>query len=175
MRSGSKGECAFLGREQGSPNACLSFMIYCLVTETRFNLAYYMIKRMASVKSMDKMVLPYAMLLSRLANFIFALEPSPYSFDHSFCNKVMVPLSNGKTTRIMVDGKRPHPPTDSSDERERQREGEGSSNPLGNTDLDPLDYTNQLPDIPSPSQEWQQTKGIFKCFANFLKKKRQRW
>ena len=118
------------------------------------------------------MVLPYAMLLTRLAKFIFALDPSTQTYDHSFCNKVMVPLTDGRTTRFMVDGKRPHPPTDSSEEKERPREGEGSSNPLGNTELDPLEYINQLPDVPGASPEWQQTKGIFKFFANFLKKKR---
>ena len=77
------------------PNDCLCYMLYCLSIRQPFNLAYYDIKRMANVPNLVNMVLPYGMLLTRL-------------FRH------VSPLDVQRVHRFIAEGKRPHPPTNSS-------------------------------------------------------------
>ena len=64
----------------------------------------------------------------------------------------------------MVDGKRPHPPTDSSDEVEVD-----PNNPINSYHLDYIAYIDQLPIIRKETEELKQTKGMFKCLTHFIK------
>ncbi|GJY94898.1 hypothetical protein Tco_0511259 [Tanacetum coccineum] len=79
----------------------------------KFNVAYYIAKRMASVIKSDFMVLPYAMLLTRLYRHVLSIHPYPTPNIHILVDHVMVPLTEGRANRIMVDGKRPHLQTSS--------------------------------------------------------------
>ena len=46
--------------------ACLAHMLYCIVSEQRYNLAYLFIKRIECARSTPKANLPYGMFLTRL-------------------------------------------------------------------------------------------------------------
>ncbi|GJW65694.1 retrovirus-related pol polyprotein from transposon TNT 1-94 [Tanacetum coccineum] len=59
-----------LGGNQDHVPACLCFMLYCVVHSERFNLAYFMAKRMEWVTKQARLILPYGMLLTRLFKFI---------------------------------------------------------------------------------------------------------
>ncbi|GKA64966.1 pentatricopeptide repeat-containing protein, partial [Tanacetum coccineum] len=48
-----------LGRNQDHVPACLCFMLYCAVHSERFNLAYYMAKRIEWVTKQARLILPY--------------------------------------------------------------------------------------------------------------------
>ncbi|GKC62827.1 hypothetical protein Tco_1095425, partial [Tanacetum coccineum] len=79
---------------------------------------------------------------------------------------VMVPLTEGRVKRFMVDGKRPHPPTSSSSSSQSQSQEE--NDPVDNYQLNPIEYHNQLPRIPEALEEFKQTKGMFNCHGHFL-------
>ncbi|GJU17669.1 hypothetical protein Tco_1145635 [Tanacetum coccineum] len=81
----------------------------------------------------------------------------------------MVPLTEGREKRFMVDGKRPHPPTSSSfSSSQSQSQNQEDNDPVNNFELEPIEYCNQLPPIPGASEEFKQTKGMFKCLGHFL-------
>ncbi|GKB65795.1 hypothetical protein Tco_0927207, partial [Tanacetum coccineum] len=96
------------------PNACLVYMLYCLVNRKPFNLAYYMVKRIASGVKHDVSSLSYGMLLTRLYRHVQTIQPCPTIDAHYLVDHVMVPLTEGRAKRFMVDEKRPHPQTSSS-------------------------------------------------------------
>nr|GEU59753.1 hypothetical protein [Tanacetum cinerariifolium] len=102
-----------LSGNKDHPNACLVYMLYCLANQRKFNLAYYIAKRMARVIKSDFMVLPYAMLLTHLYMHVLSIHPYPTPNIDILVDHVMVPFIEGQANRIMVDGKRPHPKTSS--------------------------------------------------------------
>ncbi|GJZ55256.1 hypothetical protein Tco_0610449 [Tanacetum coccineum] len=158
------------------PNACLVYMICCLANQKRFNLAYYIAKRMAGVIKSDFMVLPCAMLLTRLYRHVLTNQPYPTTNMHYLVDHIMVPLTEGRAHRIMVDGKRPHPQTSlgslsSQSPTLTQREVD----PMDNYTLDLVVYCDQLlPILGEGSPEFKQTKGMFKCLGHFLSNLRKK-
>ncbi|GKA21129.1 hypothetical protein Tco_0701118 [Tanacetum coccineum] len=151
-------------------NAYLVYMLYCLANQKPFNLAYYIAKRMASVIKSDLMVLPYAMLLTRLYSHVHTTHPIAITDIHFLADHVMIPLTEGPTHRIMVDGKRPYTQTSSGSSLSPSPTPNQKENDLvDNYTLDPVVYMNQLPPIPGgESPEFKQTKGMFKFFGLFL-------
>ncbi|GKE29549.1 hypothetical protein Tco_1444933 [Tanacetum coccineum] len=137
-----------------------------------------MAKRMASVIKSDLMVLPYGMLLTRLYRHVLTTQSIAITNIHYLADHVMVPLTEGRAHRFMVDGKRPQSQTSSgSSSSPSPTPTQGEVDLVGNFTLDPVVYCDQLPPIlGGPSEEFKQTKGMFKCFGNFLsnlgKKKR---
>ncbi|GKA70478.1 hypothetical protein Tco_0776617 [Tanacetum coccineum] len=107
------------------------------------------------------------MLLTRLRNFISSIQPSPLTDDHHLADSVMVPLTKRQVYRLIIEGNRPYPLTDSSKEA-RDEVQAGPTNPIDNTHLDPIQYIDELPDILDALEEFKQTKGMLKCLANFL-------
>ncbi|GJV09863.1 hypothetical protein Tco_1351404 [Tanacetum coccineum] len=150
------------------PNGGLVYILYSLVTHQPFNLTYFIAKRMIIVvNNNNNTVLPYGMLLTRLRNFVSSIQTSPLTDDHHLVDSVMVPLTKRQVYKLIIEGKRPHPPTDSSKEA-RDEEQAGPSNPIDNTHLYPIQYIDELPDILDALVEFKQTKGMLKCLANFL-------
>ncbi|GKA60211.1 hypothetical protein Tco_0759618 [Tanacetum coccineum] len=109
----SENVISFTGNKD-HPNACLVYMLFCLVNRTPFNLAYDMVKMIANVVKNDVSSLPYGMLLTRLYRHVQTIQPCPVTDAHFLTDHVMVPLTEGRVKRFMVDGKRPHPQTSSS-------------------------------------------------------------
>ncbi|GKA26079.1 hypothetical protein Tco_0712188 [Tanacetum coccineum] len=145
-------------------------MLYYPTNQKRFNLAYYLAKRMASVIKSDFMVLPYGMLLTRLYGHVLTTQPIAITNIHYLADHVMVPLTEGQAHRFMVYGKRPYTQTSSgSSSSPSPTPTQGEVDPVDNFTLDPIVYYDQLPPIPGgPSEEFKQTKRMFKCFGHFL-------
>ncbi|GJT39938.1 hypothetical protein Tco_0939803 [Tanacetum coccineum] len=158
------------------PNVCITYMLYCLTIQKPFNLAYYISKRMESVTRSDVMVLPYGMLLTRLYRHVHTTHPFAISDIHYLVDHVMIPLTEGKVRRIMVDGKRPHPQTPSeSSSSPPPTQNQEEIDLVDNYTLDPIVYINQLPPIEGgESLEFKKTKGMFKCFGHFLSNLRKK-
>lgn len=89
------------------------------------------------------------------------------SLDYSLVDHVMVPLSDKRVSRIKSKGKRPHPPTSSS-------LSASSDDGLPDSRLPPLQYFKKLPELEQESEEFKQTKGMFKCLGRFLTKKNKK-
>ncbi|GKD26555.1 hypothetical protein Tco_1232769, partial [Tanacetum coccineum] len=68
-------------------------MLYCTVHSERFNLAYYMAKRMEWVTKQARLILPYGMLLARLFKFIMNEYPELYNESYILYDHVMTPLA----------------------------------------------------------------------------------
>ncbi|GJR14034.1 pentatricopeptide repeat-containing protein [Tanacetum coccineum] len=82
-----------LGGNRDHVPACLCFMLYCAVHSERFNLAYYMAKRMKWVTKQARLILPYGMLLTRLFKFIMNEYPELYNESYVLYDRVMNPLA----------------------------------------------------------------------------------
>ncbi|GJR87337.1 retrovirus-related pol polyprotein from transposon TNT 1-94 [Tanacetum coccineum] len=83
----------YLGGNRDHVPACLCFMLYCVVHSERFNLAYYMAKRMEWVTKQARLILPYGMLLTRLFKFIMNEYPELYNESYVLYDRVMNPLA----------------------------------------------------------------------------------
>ncbi|GJV01206.1 hypothetical protein Tco_1334775 [Tanacetum coccineum] len=129
-----------------------------------------MAKRMESVIKRDFMVLHYGMLLTRLYRHVLTIQPISITNIHYLVDHVMLPLIEGWAHRFMVDGKRPHPQTSSgSSSSPSPTPTQREVDPVDNFTLDPIVYVDQLPPISrGASEEFKQTKGMFKCFDHFL-------
>ncbi|GKE34935.1 hypothetical protein Tco_1454257, partial [Tanacetum coccineum] len=93
--------------------ACLCFMLYCVVHSEKFNLAYYMAKRMEWVTKQARLILPYGMLLTR---FIMNEYPELYNESYVLYDRVMNPLATqlARKTRKVRGTRRGHHSTSSS-------------------------------------------------------------
>jgi hypothetical protein len=149
-------------------NLCLCYMLYSLSTRQPFNLAYYMAKRMADIPVHGTTAMSYGMLLTRFFRFISPIPPTPnrLRLDYSLIPHTFVPLSDKRMYK--AQGKRPHPPTSSSSSSMSEDDN------LPNSRLPPLEYQSQLPAIANESEEFKQTKGMFKNLGRFLGKMKKK-
>ncbi|GJW38140.1 hypothetical protein Tco_0063985 [Tanacetum coccineum] len=81
-----------LGGNRDHVPACLCFMLYCVVHSERFNLAYFMAKRIEWVTKQARLIIPYGMLLTRLFKFIMNEYPKLYNESYVLYDCVMNPL-----------------------------------------------------------------------------------
>ncbi|GJT21554.1 hypothetical protein Tco_0891491 [Tanacetum coccineum] len=82
-----------LGGNQDHVPACLCYMLYCIVHSKKFNLAYFMAKRMEWVTKQKRLLLPYGMLLTRLFKFIIRENPELQNESYVLYDRVMTPLA----------------------------------------------------------------------------------
>ncbi|GKD08764.1 hypothetical protein Tco_1188449 [Tanacetum coccineum] len=82
-----------LGGNRDHVPACLCFMLYCVVHSEKFNLAYYMAKRMEWVTKQARLLLPYGMLLTRLFTFIMNENPELNNESYVLYDHVMTPFA----------------------------------------------------------------------------------
>ncbi|GJZ18262.1 hypothetical protein Tco_0554385 [Tanacetum coccineum] len=82
-----------LGGNRDHVSACLCYMLYCVANSKRFNLAYFMAKRMEWVTKQARLILPYGMLLTRLLDFIIGENPELQNESYVLYDRVMNPLA----------------------------------------------------------------------------------
>ncbi|GKE31185.1 hypothetical protein Tco_1450507, partial [Tanacetum coccineum] len=82
-----------LGGNQDHVPACLCYMLYCIVHSEKFNLAYFMAKRMEWVTKQKWLILPYGMLLTRLFKVIINENRELYNESYVLYDRVMNPLA----------------------------------------------------------------------------------
>nr|GEW05268.1 retrovirus-related Pol polyprotein from transposon TNT 1-94 [Tanacetum cinerariifolium] len=82
-----------LGGNRDHVPACLCYMLYCVANSKKFNLAYFMTKRMEWVTKQAKLILPYGMLLTCLFDFIIDENPKLTNKSYVLYDRVMNPLA----------------------------------------------------------------------------------
>ncbi|GJR38098.1 hypothetical protein Tco_1213782 [Tanacetum coccineum] len=82
-----------LGGHKDHVSACLCHMLYCIETSTRYNLAFFILKRMEKTQSKPKELLPYGMLLTRLFKHVVSVFPELAINLYISHDRVMHPLA----------------------------------------------------------------------------------
>ncbi|GKC53253.1 hypothetical protein Tco_1075998 [Tanacetum coccineum] len=73
--------------------ACLCHMLYCIETSTKYNIAFFILKRMQSIQNTPKAILPYGMLLTRSFTHIVSNFPESSNDRYILCDRVMHPFA----------------------------------------------------------------------------------
>ncbi|GJY93082.1 hypothetical protein Tco_0508864 [Tanacetum coccineum] len=68
-------------------------MLYCIETSTRYNLAFFVLKRIEKTRSKPKELLPYGMLLTRLFKHVMSVFPELAIDLYISHDRVMHPLA----------------------------------------------------------------------------------
>ncbi|GJU44645.1 hypothetical protein Tco_1201911 [Tanacetum coccineum] len=92
-----------LGGNRDHVSACLCYMIYYVVHFKKFNLAYYMAKRMEWVTKQKRLILPYGMLLTRLFKLIMNENHELYNESYVLYDRVMNPLAAQQERKTRKD------------------------------------------------------------------------
>ncbi|GKC11548.1 hypothetical protein Tco_1008330, partial [Tanacetum coccineum] len=81
------------GGHKDHVSVCLCHMLYCIKTSTRYNLAFFILKRIEKTRNKPKELLPYEMLLTRLFKHVVSVFPES-AIDHYISHdQVMHPLA----------------------------------------------------------------------------------
>ncbi|GKD37036.1 hypothetical protein Tco_1257243 [Tanacetum coccineum] len=91
-------------------SAYLCHMLYCIETSARYNLEFFILKRMEKIRSKPKELLPYEMLLTRLFNHVVFVFPELAIDLYILHDRVMHPFAPHyeRKTRSDHGKKRPH-------------------------------------------------------------------
>nr|GEZ25104.1 pentatricopeptide repeat-containing protein [Tanacetum cinerariifolium] len=81
-----------LGGHRDRLPACLAHMLYYVVAEEQYNLAYFFVKRIECSKATLTVNLPYGMFLTRL--YLYVMETYPHL---DIVERVMRPLALRQT------------------------------------------------------------------------------
>ncbi|GKA26568.1 hypothetical protein Tco_0712677 [Tanacetum coccineum] len=82
---------------------CLAHILYCILTEQQYNLAYFFVKRIESARATLKAHLPYGMFLTRLFRHVMELYPHLDNDIYDVVERVMRPLALRQTRRPQSD------------------------------------------------------------------------
>ncbi|GJU02716.1 hypothetical protein Tco_1113054 [Tanacetum coccineum] len=98
-----------LGGHQDHLLACLSHMLYCVVAEEQYNLAYFFVKRIQCARATPTANIPYGMFLTRLYRHVMETYPHLDNGIYDIVDRVMSPLALKQTQRPRSDrGKARH-------------------------------------------------------------------
>ncbi|GKB84566.1 hypothetical protein Tco_0956838 [Tanacetum coccineum] len=139
-----------LGGHRDHLPACLAHILYCILAEQQYNLAYFFVKRIESARATPKAHLPYGMFLTRLFRHVMELYPHLDNGIYDVVERVMRLLALRQTRRPRSDrGKARHSVSSTSAHHNRR-----SSSHQGDDDEDdgasrastpsPTTYLNSL-------------------------------
>ncbi|GJX85260.1 hypothetical protein Tco_0336034 [Tanacetum coccineum] len=139
-----------LGGHQDHLPACLDHILYCILAEQQYNLAYFFVKRIEIARATSKAHLPYGMFLTCLFQHVMELYPHLDNGIYDIGERFMRPLALRQTRRPRSDrGKARHSVSSTSAHYNR-----GSSSHQGDDDEDdgasrastpsPTTYLNSL-------------------------------
>ncbi|GJR35424.1 hypothetical protein Tco_1211108 [Tanacetum coccineum] len=95
--------------------ACLAHMLYYVVVEEQYNLAYFFVKRIQCARYTSTANLPYGMFLTRLYRHVMETYPHLDNGIYDIVDRVMRPLALKQTRRPQSDrGKARHSVSSSS-------------------------------------------------------------
>nr|GFA29275.1 ribosomal protein L7Ae/L30e/S12e/Gadd45 [Tanacetum cinerariifolium] len=157
-----------LGRHRDRLLACLAHMLYCVISEEQYNLAYFFVKRIECARATPTANLPYGIFLTRLYRYVIEAYPYLDNGIYDIVERVMRPLAlrqtrqprsdRGKARRSIYSSSSHHQGTSS-----HQHDDDDVKTSRGNTlspttylnSLNPLDYQNYQ--IPSSSEQIDET------------------
>ncbi|GKB20910.1 hypothetical protein Tco_0854833, partial [Tanacetum coccineum] len=158
-----------LGGHQDHLPACLAHMLYCVVAEEQYNLAYFFVKRIECARANPTANLSYGMFLTRLYRHIMEAYPHLDNGIYDIVDRVMRPLALKEIRRPRSDrGKACHSVSSSSshhhgmsshqhdddDDVKTSRASTLSPTTYLNT-LNPLNYQNY--EMPSAFEQTDET------------------
>ncbi|GJZ63209.1 hypothetical protein Tco_0619630 [Tanacetum coccineum] len=89
--------------------ASLAHMLYCIITEEQYNLAYFFVKRIECARATSTTSLPYGMFLTRLYRHLMELYPHLDNGIYHVVDRVMRLLALKQTSQPRSDrGKARH-------------------------------------------------------------------
>ncbi|GJS41829.1 hypothetical protein Tco_0566872 [Tanacetum coccineum] len=160
-----------LGGHRDCLPACLAHMLYCVVAEEQYNLAYFFVKRIECARATPTANLPYGMFLTRLYRHVMETYPHLDNGIYDIVERVMRPLVLKQTRRPRSDrGKARHSVSPSSSQHKHNHpintmidddddvETSRASTPSPTTylnSLNPLNYQNYQ--MPSSSEQTDET------------------
>ncbi|GJY72847.1 hypothetical protein Tco_0477278 [Tanacetum coccineum] len=156
-----------LGGHRDHLPVCLAHMLYCIVAEEQYNLAYFFDKRIESDRATPTANLPYGMFLTRLFRHVMEIYPHLDNDIYNVVDRVMHLLALKQTQKPRSDRgmkKARHSVSSSSahhfgssSHHENNREDEGTSRastPSPTSFLNSLSlFTRQTYNIPTSSQQ----------------------
>nr|GEV93806.1 ribosomal protein L7Ae/L30e/S12e/Gadd45 [Tanacetum cinerariifolium] len=149
--------------------ACLAHMLYCVVAEEQYNLAYFFVKRIECAKATPTAYLPYGMFLTHLYRYVMETYPRLDNGTYDIVERVMRPIAlrqtrrpqsdRGKARRSISSSSSHHQGTsshqhDDDDDVETSQASTPSPTTYLNS-LNPLDYKNYQ--MPSSSEQTYET------------------
>ncbi|GJZ16174.1 hypothetical protein Tco_0551851 [Tanacetum coccineum] len=144
--------------------ACLCYMLYYVMHSEKFNLAYFMAKRMEWVTKQKRLILPYGMLLTRLFKLIMNENRELYNESYVLYDRVMNPLAAQQERKPRKDRgtRRGRHSTSSSSAFDQL-----SSSHLNDDDDDGNDEGTSCASTPSPIRYVNSlTNQVLKVFQN---------
>ncbi|GJT02277.1 retrovirus-related pol polyprotein from transposon TNT 1-94 [Tanacetum coccineum] len=82
-----------LGGNRDHIPACVCHMLYCIATSTRYNLAFFILKRTEFVRRQPRIILPNGMLFTRMFNHVMSNFPELSNDRYVLFDRVMYPLA----------------------------------------------------------------------------------
>ncbi|GJY53971.1 hypothetical protein Tco_0445635 [Tanacetum coccineum] len=92
-----------LGGHRDHLSAYLAHMLYYILTEQQYNLAYFFAKRIENAKATPKSYLPYGMFLTHLLKHVVEIYPHLDNGIYNFVDRVMRPLALKQTRKPRCD------------------------------------------------------------------------
>nr|GEU95372.1 copia protein [Tanacetum cinerariifolium] len=92
-----------LGGNRDHIPACLCHMLYCIATSTKYNLSYFVVKRMEFVTKQARLILPYGMLLTHLFDHVMSENPKLSNDQYVLYDHVMYPLTAQQDRKTQKD------------------------------------------------------------------------
>ncbi|GJW04767.1 hypothetical protein Tco_1563623 [Tanacetum coccineum] len=147
-----------LGGRRDHLLACLAHILYCIIAEQQYNLAYFFVKRIESSRATPKAHLLYGMFLTRLFRHVMELYPHLDNGIYDVVERVMRPLALRQTHRPRSDrGKACHSVSSTSAHHNRRSsshqgdddedDGASRANTPISYNLPKLSQTSRLPTI----------------------------
>ncbi|GJU48338.1 hypothetical protein Tco_1217893 [Tanacetum coccineum] len=140
-----------LGGHRDRLPTCLAHMLYCVVAEEQYNLAYFFAKRIECARATPTTNLPYCMFLTRLYRYV--METYPY-LDNGTYDIVEQARRSVSSSSSHHQGTSSHQHDDDDDDVETSRASTPSPTTYLNS-LNPLDYQNYH--MPSSSEQTDET------------------
>ncbi|GJY90355.1 hypothetical protein Tco_0505551, partial [Tanacetum coccineum] len=171
-----------LGGHRNHLSASLAYMLYCILTEQQYNLAYFFVKRIECARATPTANLPYGMFFTRLFRYVMEHYPHLDNGIYNVVDRVMRPLALKQT-------RKPRSCLRSSSHHDEDDGASRASTLPSSTylnSLQPLNY--QRYDIPTSSQQdddllferqttllnqtqqiYEEVRGGFKSFGKALR------
>ncbi|GJZ51664.1 hypothetical protein Tco_0606179 [Tanacetum coccineum] len=140
-----------LGGHRDRLLACLAHMLYCVVAEEQYNLAYLFVKRIECAKATLTANLPYGMFLTRLYRYVVETYPHLDNDTYDIVERARCSVSSSSSHH---QGTSSHQHDDDDDDVETSRASTASPTTYLNS-LHPLDYQNYQ--MPSSSEQTDET------------------
>ncbi|GJZ32348.1 hypothetical protein Tco_0577784 [Tanacetum coccineum] len=92
-----------LGGHQDHLSACLAHMLYCIIAEEQYNLAYFFAKQIKRARATPTANLPYGMFLTHLFRHVMKIYPHLDNGIYNVIDRVMRPLALKQTQKPRSD------------------------------------------------------------------------